>query len=130
MLNGHSYNCVRDVLSLIRIYSSTCGVLCLLTDDWKSIFGDPTKFGLGVFSICFDLIFMFQHYCLFWGKEPRDSSEVGYKKIEEKCPKNGVKEVIGQDDDYDNIESAPLLGKNSEKKPGKCRQLLNFFNLT
>ena len=78
-------------------------------------------------SLCFDLIFMFQH---FWGKEPRDSSKVGYKRIEEKCPKEGVKEVIGQDDGYDNIESPPLLGKSSEKKPGKCPQLLNFLNLT
>ena len=103
-----------------------CGVLCL-TDDWKSIFGDLTKFDLGVLSICFDLIFMFQHYCLFWGKELRDSSKAGYKRIE-KCPKEGVKEVVGQDDDYDNIESAPLLGK-SRKKPKKCQQLLNFLNL-
>ncbi|XP_036360786.1 cystinosin homolog isoform X2 [Octopus sinensis] len=31
-------------------------------DDWKSIFGDPTKFGLGVFSIAFDIIFCLQHY--------------------------------------------------------------------
>lgn len=34
-------------------------------DDWNSIFGDPTKFGLGVLSIFFDLIFMLQHYVLY-----------------------------------------------------------------
>jgi cystinosin len=34
-------------------------------DDWNSIFGDPTKFGLGFFSICFDVLFMVQHYCLY-----------------------------------------------------------------
>ncbi|XP_049301139.1 cystinosin homolog [Anopheles funestus] len=34
-------------------------------DDWRSIGGDPVKFGLGVFSILFDLVFMFQHYILY-----------------------------------------------------------------
>ncbi|XP_067165940.1 cystinosin isoform X3 [Apteryx mantelli] len=34
-------------------------------DQWKLIFGDPTKFGLGVFSIIFDVVFMIQHYCLY-----------------------------------------------------------------
>ncbi|XP_077058834.1 cystinosin [Siphateles boraxobius] len=39
-------------------------------DKWKFIFGDPTKFGLGVFSIFFDVVFMIQHYCLYRNKEP------------------------------------------------------------
>ncbi|KAM9461763.1 cystinosin [Clarias gariepinus] len=39
-------------------------------NQWKLIFGDPTKFGLGVFSIFFDIIFMIQHYCLYRGKGP------------------------------------------------------------
>ncbi|XP_026544294.1 cystinosin [Notechis scutatus] len=34
-------------------------------DAWKLIFGDPTKFGLGLFSIFFDIVFMIQHYCLY-----------------------------------------------------------------
>ncbi|KFR05487.1 Cystinosin [Opisthocomus hoazin] len=34
-------------------------------DQWKLIFGDPTKFGLGVFSVIFDIVFMVQHYCLY-----------------------------------------------------------------
>lgn len=34
-------------------------------DDWNSIFGDPTKFGLGLFSVCFDILFMVQHYILY-----------------------------------------------------------------
>jgi cystinosin len=34
-------------------------------DDWGSIFGDPTKFGLGLFSILFDILFLFQHYGLY-----------------------------------------------------------------
>ncbi|GLD67692.1 cystinosin isoform X1 [Lates japonicus] len=34
-------------------------------DEWKLIFGDPTKFGLGLFSVAFDILFMTQHYCLY-----------------------------------------------------------------
>lgn len=39
-------------------------------DEWKLIFGDPTKFGLGLFSIFFDIIFIIQHYCLYRNKGP------------------------------------------------------------
>ncbi len=34
-------------------------------DDWSSIFGDPTKFGLGLFSVLFDVFFMLQHYVFY-----------------------------------------------------------------
>lgn len=34
-------------------------------DEWKLVFGDPTKFGLGLFSVAFDIVFMTQHYCLY-----------------------------------------------------------------
>jgi cystinosin len=34
-------------------------------DDWVSIFGDPTKFGLGLFSVIFDIFFIVQHYVLY-----------------------------------------------------------------
>ncbi|ESN98363.1 hypothetical protein HELRODRAFT_84702 [Helobdella robusta] len=34
-------------------------------DDWSSLFGSPTKFGLGLFSIIFDIIFFLQHYCFY-----------------------------------------------------------------
>ncbi|KAG9350710.1 hypothetical protein JZ751_024599 [Albula glossodonta] len=40
-------------------------------DEWKLIFGDPTKFGLGVFSIFFDVLFIVQHYCLYRGLDPQ-----------------------------------------------------------
>ena len=47
-------------------------------DDWNSIFGDPTKFGLGFFSICFDLLFMFQHYVLY--RKPLGRNVTGTEK--------------------------------------------------
>lgn len=34
-------------------------------DDWVSIFGNFTKFGLGVISIAFDILFVVQHYVLY-----------------------------------------------------------------
>ncbi|XP_057570728.1 cystinosin isoform X1 [Hippopotamus amphibius kiboko] len=34
-------------------------------DQWTLIFGDPTKFGLGIFSIFFDVVFFVQHFCLY-----------------------------------------------------------------
>lgn len=38
-------------------------------NDWSSIFGDPTKFGLGMFSIMFDIFFIVQHYIFYKGQE-------------------------------------------------------------
>lgn len=43
-------------------------------NDWYSIVGNFTKFGLGLASIAFDIIFMTQHYCLY-RRKPDDSIE-------------------------------------------------------
>ncbi|XP_037625125.1 cystinosin [Sebastes umbrosus] len=43
-------------------------------DEWTLIFGDPTKFGLGLFSVVFDILFMTQHYCLY--RQPRQYEAV------------------------------------------------------
>lgn len=50
-------------LSILQMF-----LLAYNNDDWKSIFGDFTKFGLGAISILFDLLFMVQHYCLYRSK--------------------------------------------------------------
>ena len=34
-------------------------------DDWSSFFGDFTKFGLGLFSVLFDTLFILQHYVCY-----------------------------------------------------------------
>ncbi|XP_022451662.1 cystinosin isoform X2 [Delphinapterus leucas] len=41
-------------------------------DQWTLIFGDPTKFGLGIFSIFFDVVFFIQHFCLYRKKPGYD----------------------------------------------------------
>lgn len=61
LLNAYNYgkSFYRFLLHLTPM------VLFLFSDDWASIFGDPTKFGLGLFSVVFDVFFMVQHYILY-----------------------------------------------------------------
>ena len=47
-------------LSMVQMF-----LIAYNSDDWGSLFGDPTKFGLGFFSVLFDVVFMIQHYCLY-----------------------------------------------------------------
>ena len=37
----------------------------LFLDEWTLIFGDPTKFALGLISVLFDIFFIIQHYVLY-----------------------------------------------------------------
>ncbi|XP_072796424.1 cystinosin [Vicugna pacos] len=46
-------------------------------DQWTLIFGDPTKFGLGIFSIFFDIVFFIQHYCLYRKKPGLQAAHTG-----------------------------------------------------
>ncbi|XP_064127656.1 cystinosin isoform X2 [Loxodonta africana] len=46
-------------------------------DQWTLIFGDPTKFGLGVFSIFFDIVFFVQHFCLYRKKPGLQAAHTG-----------------------------------------------------
>ncbi|CAL8102951.1 unnamed protein product [Orchesella dallaii] len=46
-------------------------------NDWASFFGDLTKFGLGFFSILFDIFFMVQHYVLYRSHAAYDPIEGG-----------------------------------------------------
>ncbi|XP_076814053.1 cystinosin-like [Clavelina lepadiformis] len=41
-------------------------------DEWDLIFGDPTKFGLGLFSVLFDVLFIIQHYILYRHSRKQD----------------------------------------------------------
>lgn len=52
-----------------------------VSNDWTVITGNPVKFGLGSFSLIFDVIFMVQHYIIypqhrsFKSVDPSDTSE-------------------------------------------------------
>ncbi|KAL3993642.1 lysosomal Cystine Transporter family protein [Acanthocheilonema viteae] len=49
------------------------------TDDWSIFYGNPVKFGLGLVSMQFDVIFMVQHYCLYRNSGEDSAKENGYK---------------------------------------------------
>ena len=34
-------------------------------NDWSSFIGNPTKFGAGLLSILFDIVFILQHYVFY-----------------------------------------------------------------
>ncbi|VDO84860.1 unnamed protein product [Heligmosomoides polygyrus] len=40
---------------------------CFNVADWVTFYGNPVKFGLGLVSMFFDIIFMIQHYVLYRG---------------------------------------------------------------
>lgn len=44
-------------------------------DDWYSLVGNSTKFGLGLASITFDIIFMVQHFIIYRKRPESDSLE-------------------------------------------------------
>ena len=48
------------ILSVLQMF-----LLAINYDDWSSIFGSPTKFGLGFFSVLFDVLFILQHYVFY-----------------------------------------------------------------
>lgn len=69
IINAYNYSKYNDKLG-----ETFC--ICLLiyfyfiADDWASVFGDPTKFGLGLLSVIFDILFFLQHY-VFYRYVPR-----------------------------------------------------------
>ncbi|CAF1042297.1 unnamed protein product [Rotaria sordida] len=48
------------ILSVLQMF-----FLATNYNDWSSIFGSPTKFALGFFSVLFDVLFIVQHYILY-----------------------------------------------------------------
>ncbi|KAK3794613.1 hypothetical protein RRG08_003759 [Elysia crispata] len=66
-------------LSLLQMF-----LLSYNSNDWGSIFGDPTKFGLGFFSILFDILFIIQHYVLYRNNNPYE--EIVNKTVEINSP--------------------------------------------
>ena len=55
-------------LSMLQMF-----LIAYNNDDWSSLFGDPTKFGLGFFSVAFDIFFMLQHYVFYRGNVPHET---------------------------------------------------------
>ena len=81
------------------------------SDDWNSIFGDPTKFGLGAFSIVFDILFICQHYIIF--PERRRKKRAGYKKIE---AADDEKEPLLKDEIDNSITTEKIVNDTPKRK--------------
>ncbi|ESO88150.1 hypothetical protein LOTGIDRAFT_219532 [Lottia gigantea] len=75
-------DCTGGSLSVLQML-----LLAYNSNDWDSIFGDPTKFGLGFFSILFDVLFMVQHYILYRGNSPYQEVEIIVNNDEFSNPK-------------------------------------------
>ncbi|CAB4027218.1 Cystinosin [Paramuricea clavata] len=61
-------------------------ILSYNNDSWEAIFGDLTKFGLGLISVLFDILFIIQHYLLYPQKK-RDHECI--QDYEDDAQKNG-----------------------------------------
>jgi len=49
---------------------------CEAKGNWEGLTGDLPKFGLGLISICFDVVFLMQHYVLYGGNEFGGNSDM------------------------------------------------------
>merc|ERR1712008_154879 len=58
------YNVILDLmgglLSLLQIVGD-----CAAMEDWTGITGNPAKISVALVTICFDLLFLVQHYLLY-----------------------------------------------------------------
>lgn len=76
-------------LSMLQMF-----LIAYNNDDWSSLFGDPTKFGLGFFSVAFDIFFMLQHYVFYRGNVPHktlsgSNEELAVSPISPGTPETG-----------------------------------------
>ena len=87
-------------------------ILSYNNDDWRSIFGDPTKFGLGLFSILFDILFMIQHYIL-------------YRVPGKTCAFRKPSDAEAEEEIEDEAEERPLIGTQNVQV-NKLKSLLTW----
>ncbi|XP_013397284.1 cystinosin [Lingula anatina] len=59
------FDIIGGVLSILQMV-----MVSFNNDDWDEIFADPTKFGLGLLTIIFDMIFIVQRYILYRNSVP------------------------------------------------------------
>uniref|UniRef100_A0A914CVJ1 Cystinosin n=1 Tax=Acrobeloides nanus TaxID=290746 RepID=A0A914CVJ1_9BILA len=45
------------------------------TDDWSGFIGNKGKLGIGLLSVGFDIVFVVQHYLLYYHQKPIDEEE-------------------------------------------------------
>ncbi|UYV64742.1 CTNS [Cordylochernes scorpioides] len=65
-------------LSILQMF-----VISINFNDWYYIFGNFAKLGLGLVSILFDFVFIYQHYFLYWGRSAQEDMEEEARKYDE-----------------------------------------------
>jgi hypothetical protein len=58
------------------------------SDDWETIFVNFTKFGLGMVSILFDILFIIQHYVLYRNATDSENTSLASNRVRDN--KEGV----------------------------------------
>uniref|UniRef100_A0A0N5C642 Cystinosin homolog n=1 Tax=Strongyloides papillosus TaxID=174720 RepID=A0A0N5C642_STREA len=71
------------------------------TNDWTGFYGNPVKFGLGLVSMVFDVVFMIQHYCLYRNTDKRDIEYTGINGANDgdSLPNPSPTTFVNQDDE-------------------------------
>ena len=74
---------------MVRINSSLDSLLLqCYTDDWKSIFGDPTKFGFGILTVIFAALLLLQHLLYRSNSNATPTETDNMKSKQRVCSKN------------------------------------------
>lgn len=68
------------------------------TNDWTPFYGNPVKFGLGLVSMVFDVLFMVQHYFLYPNSE---AYEIRHEA------NNSTETIIQRDETHNQEEQEP-----------------------
>lgn len=74
--------------------------------DWTKVSGDPVKFGLGLFSMFFDIVFILQHYV--WYREDQIQSSNGPAAAPERAGAPMTTPLLLERRQSGSVRAAPL----------------------
>lgn len=83
------------MLSMVQMF-----LIAYNNDDWSSLFGDPTKFGLGLFSVVFDIFFMLQHYVFYRGNLPHETLQGSNEELRTSPNMPGTPEMVRMEQEH------------------------------
>eukprot|EP01095_Lingulamoeba_sp_RSL-Kostka_P007345 TRINITY_DN2334_c0_g1_i1.p1 TRINITY_DN2334_c0_g1~~TRINITY_DN2334_c0_g1_i1.p1 ORF type:complete len:200 (+),score=29.20 TRINITY_DN2334_c0_g1_i1:533-1132(+) len=124
----HIWNVTLDlnggIFSFIQM-----GIDAIDAQSWSVIFGNPSKIGLSLFSIGFDLLFIVQHYILYkdnndWTKTDSDKEELSdneefdyFDDDDDSTPfyKNQTDDITNKDNRYTKTLSNRIIINDESK---------------
>ncbi|XP_074640761.1 cystinosin-like isoform X1 [Tubulanus polymorphus] len=90
---------IGGIFSILQLF-----LLAYNNDAWNSLFGDFTKFALGIISFLYDILFMVQHYILYRNMLPLDQRPQQDQSTVDKMDDTNEEETH---DDHDDL--SPLI---------------------